>query len=229
MNRMRFALVLLLGSAWLGAAGPRELAAQPAPLGPEVVFLTNDFPYRPLLAVQPGGDSLLVWDDDSGSRASIFYRFLAAGSTPADEWSPSIESPEMYPQTKAVTATPKGFDVIWQVPPFDKPTAFYRGHLNLQGEPEGKPVRLGGTGTGWVWQVRGNGFMAGWALPKKHGIVARRLTSSGQLTGPEMRLNSRPVDARVQSGPPCCGLAGSRPRASRWALTSTSTRCRWAR
>jgi hypothetical protein len=36
--------------------------------------------------------------------------------------------------------------------------------------------------------------MAGWSLPSRHGIAARRLTASGQWTGPEMRLNSRPVD-----------------------------------
>ncbi|HSS47883.1 MAG TPA: hypothetical protein VLX28_02945, partial [Thermoanaerobaculia bacterium] len=74
------------------------------------------------------------------------------------------------------------------------PTLFYRAHLNLRGLPVGKPVRLGGAGTEWVWQVRGNGYMAGWSLPSKHGIAARRLTTSGQRTGPELRLNSLPVD-----------------------------------
>jgi hypothetical protein len=58
----------------------------------------------------------------------------------------------------------------------------------------GKPVRLGGAGIEWVWQVRGNGFMSGWPLPGKHGIAARRLATSGEWTGPELRLNSRPID-----------------------------------
>lgn len=35
MNRRRLALVLLLGFAWLGVVGPRGLAAQLVPLGPE--------------------------------------------------------------------------------------------------------------------------------------------------------------------------------------------------
>lgn len=87
----------------------------------------------------------------------------------------------------------------------DEPALFYRAHLNLRGRPEGKPVRLGGVGTEWVWQVRGNGFMAGWSLPGKHGIAARRLTVSGQRTGPELRLNSRPVDHLV--GVSVVGLA----------------------
>jgi len=33
---MSLALCFVLGSAWLGVAGPRELAAQLVPLGPEV-------------------------------------------------------------------------------------------------------------------------------------------------------------------------------------------------
>jgi hypothetical protein len=36
--------------------------------------------------------------------------------------------------------------------------------------------------------------MAGWSLPTKHGIAARRLTASGQRTGPQLSLNSRLVD-----------------------------------
>ncbi len=198
MNRMRFVLILLLGSAWLGAAGPRGLVAQPAPLGPEVLFFTNDFPGKPFLAVQPGGDSMVVFDDFSDTQDLIFYRFIAAGSTPSPEDGlSSIESPVLSPETDAVTATPKGFDILWHINDFfgEKPAAFYRGHLDLKGEPDGQPVRVGGAGMDWVWQVHGNGFVAGWALPKAHGIAARRLTSTGQTTGPELRLNSRPVDS----------------------------------
>ena len=196
MNRMRIALALLLGTAWLGAAGPRGLAAQPAPLGPEVELPGDVFPTKPLLAVQPGGDYVVAWDYESDPLDAVYYRYVAAGSEPENLGPTPIGSPERYPALDAVTATPKGFDLLWHVTDLDdKPTAFYRGHLNLQGEPDGEPVRVGGAGTDWVWQVRGNGFMAGWALPKVHGIAARRLTSSGQRTGPELRLNSRPVDA----------------------------------
>ncbi|MEA2604668.1 MAG: serralysin [Acidobacteriota bacterium] len=196
MKRTRFALLLLLSSAWLGGAGPRGLAAQPVPLGPEIELPTNDFPSRPLLAVQPGGAYMVAWDDFSASHDEIFYRYIAPGREPADIWASSIESPIESPQTDAVTATPKGFDVIWHVSDDYnyKPVAFYRRHLNLKGVPDGQPVRLGGVGTDWVWQVRGNGFMAGWVLPNMHGIAARHLSSAGRRTGPELRLNSRPVD-----------------------------------
>ena len=43
------------------------------------------------------------------------------------------------------------------------------------------------------------------SLPSKHGIAARRLTTSGQRTGPELRLDSRLVDHPV--GVSVVGLA----------------------
>jgi hypothetical protein len=94
----------------------------------------------------------------------------------------------------SITAGREGFDVIWRGYQYEGPAFFYRAHLNLQGQREGKPVRLGDAFTEWAWQVKGNGFMAGRSLPSKHGIAARRLTASGKWTGPEIRLNSRPVD-----------------------------------
>jgi hypothetical protein len=199
MGSTRFALVLLLGSAWLGAAGPRGLAAQPAPLGPEVELPGNVFPNKPLLAVQPGGGYVVAWNIDSDPLDAVYYRYVAAGHEPENVWPMPVVSPDRFPALDAVTATPKGFDLLWHVPEDlgDKPAAFYRRHLSLQGVPDGEPIPLGGAGTDWVWNVRGNGFMAGWALPRAHGIAARRLTSSGQRTGPELRLNSRPVDAPI--------------------------------
>jgi hypothetical protein len=160
---------------------------------------TDVFPNPPAVAAQPDGSYVVAWDDDTLSRndGSLFYRYIPAGKGPGDgdeswEW---LLSPTGLPSVDAVTAGQQGFDVIWHtVQSEDEPTLFYRAHLNLRGMPKGKPVRLGGAGTGWVWQVRGNGYMAGWSLPSKHGIAARRLTASGQRTGPELRLNSRLID-----------------------------------
>lgn len=201
MKGMRFALLqLLLASAWLGAAGPRDLAAQPVPLGPETQLPSYDFLNDICLAIQPNGDYVVAWDNDSDTRDSVYYHYVAAGTEPQFDgptpigWGPVDD----YPAMASVTATPKGFDLLWYTPfrlDESNPPVFYRGHLDLQGNPDGERVALGGPGTDWVWQVRGNGFMAGWALPKKHGIAARRLTSSGKRTGPELRLNSRPVNA----------------------------------
>jgi hypothetical protein len=202
MNKTRLALFLLLASAGLGAAGHPALAAQLVPLGPEQDMYADVFSNPPAVAAQPDGSSVIAWDDDSLSDyAGILpYGYLPPGQGPDDSsagWG-SLQSPTSIPDVDAVTAGRQGFDVIWhtrgEYGSEDKPTRFYRGHLNLRGVPVGKPVRLGGAGIEWVWQVRGNGFMSGWPLPGKHGLAARRLATSGEWTGPELRLNSRPID-----------------------------------
>jgi hypothetical protein len=187
MNKLRLVLCFLLG-----AAGPGGLAAQLVPLGPEIDLLADTFPGTPFLAVQPDGAYVVAWAEDS--PAWVFYHYVAAGLPPEEEWPSTIEYEDNAPMVEAISATSKGFDVLWCEESYEKPPVFYRHHLNLRGEPDAEPIRLGGTGTEWVWHVRGNGFMAGWTLRRKHGIVARRLTSSGQRTGPELRLNSRPID-----------------------------------
>jgi hypothetical protein len=197
MNRTRFALFLLLTSAWLGVAGHRAIAAQLVPLGPEDELYADVFSNPPVVAAQPDGSYVVAWDDDTFSQidGSFPYLYIPAGEGPEDEGNGSLQSPAGVPDVDAVTAGRQGFDVIWHTRQYgDGPTLFYRAHLNLRGMPEGKPVRLGDAGTEWAWQVRGNGFMAGRSLPRKHGIAARRLTASGQWTGPELRLNSRLVD-----------------------------------
>ena len=199
MNRTRFVLFLLLTSAWLGVAGHRALAAQLVPLGDEDEVPSDLSSNPPAVAVQPDGSYLVAWDDDSLSTAegALSYEHVSAGGEPGVYCCDLLYSPTGVPDVDAVTAGRQGFDVIWHTRQYEDdptPTLFYRAHLDLRGMPVGKPVRLGGAGTGWVWQVRGSGFMAGWSLPSKHGIAARRLTTSGQRTGPELRLNSRLVD-----------------------------------
>ena len=196
MNRARCVLFLLLTSAWLGAAGHRALAAQLVPLGPEKEVYSDIFSDPPAVAAQPDGSYVMAWDDDFSTRdGSLAYRYILPGAEPGFESSDLLYSPTGSPSVDAVTAGRQGFDVFWHTVRFDnEPILFYRAHLDLRGMPEGKPVRLGGTGTEWVWQVKGSGFMAGWSLPGKHGIAARRLTNAGQRTGPELRLNSLPVD-----------------------------------
>jgi hypothetical protein len=196
MNKARCVLFLLLTSAWLGAADHRALAAQLVPLGPEEQVYSDIFSNPPVMATQPDGSYVMAWDDDfSGRDGSLAYRFIPPGAGPGDEGSDLLYSPTGAPSVDAVTAGRQGFDVLWHTVSYQhEPTLFYRAHLDLRGMPEGQPVRLGGNGTEWVWQVKGNGFMAGWSLPSKHGIAARRLTTAGQRMGPELRLNSRLID-----------------------------------
>jgi len=203
MSKIHFPLFLLLTSAWLGAAGHPALAAQLVPLGPEQDMYADVFSNPPAVAAQPDGSSVIAWDDESASDYAgiLSYGYLPHGRGPDDSnagWG-ALQSPTGVPDVDAVTAGRQGFDVIWHTrgeygSEDDEPTRFYRGHLSLRGVPVGKPVRLGGAGVKWVWQVRGSGFMSGWPLPGKHGIAARRLATSGEWTGPELRLNSRPID-----------------------------------
>jgi hypothetical protein len=208
MNRTHSALFLLLVATWLGTAGHPARAAQLVALAPEEELYTDVFPNPPSVAAQPGGPYVIAWDDDtlSQNEGSFSYRYTAAGADTASGAYRGIYSPTGVPSVDTVTAGRQGFDVIWHTLQYeDSPTVFYRAHLNLRGQREGKLIRLGGPGTEWVWQVRGNGFLAGWSLPAKHGIAARRLADSGQRTGPELRLNSRRVDHPV--GVSVVGLA----------------------
>jgi hypothetical protein len=206
VTRISQALVLLFSAAWLGVAGPHGLAAQPVPLGPESRLSTGDSPGRPVLAVRPGGDSVIAWDD---LPSRVFAQHVAAGAEPGDE-APMAVWVGLTPAVDAVTATTKGFDVQWHVfNDLGETAAFYRRHLNAQGVPDpGRPVLLGRAGTNWVWNVGGSGgdqYLAGWTLPRKHGIAARRLTAAGRQTGPELRLNSRAVDALNTVAVPVAG------------------------
>lgn len=196
MNRARCVLVLLLASVWLGAAGHRALAAQLVPLGPEQEVPSDIFSNVPAVAAQPDGSYVAAWDDDtfSTSEGSFCYRFIPPGGRPGNAYCDVIYSPTGAPSVDAVMAGRQGFDVIWRGFQSNGPAFFYRAHLDLRGRRVGKLIQMGDAGTEWIWQVRGSGYMAGWSLPSTHGIAAQRLAASGQLTGPELSLNSRPVD-----------------------------------
>jgi hypothetical protein len=193
LSRISRALLLLSCAAGVAMAGPRGLAAQLAPLGPEVQLATGNSPERPVLAVQPAGASVIAWDD---LPAQVFAHYVAAGAEPGPE-APALLWTGATPEVDAVTATPQGFDVQWHVlNDLGETTAFYRRHLSSLGVPDpGRPVRLGRGGIDWVWNLGGTQYLAGWTLPNKHGIAARRLTAAGRPTGPELRLNSRGVEA----------------------------------
>jgi len=193
LSRISRALVLLSCAAGLAAAGPRELAAQLAPLGPEVQLATGSSPERPVLAVQPAGSYVIAWDD---LPSRVFAQYVAAGAEPGDQ-APALLWTGPNPEVDAVTATPQGFDVLWHsLNDLGEPAAFYRRHLNLQGVPApGRPLLLGRGGLDWVWNIGGTEYLAGWILPNKPGIAARRLDSAGRQTGPVLRLNRRAVEA----------------------------------
>ncbi len=202
MNRTRFAICLLLASAWLGALGPRGAAAQPAPLGPETRVDTlgnKELTTAPMLAVQPGGDFEIAWGYLGDTPPFVSARHFAADGRPTDAAEVPIGGQGPSAQVHSVTATPQGFDVLWQLGNWPQ-LPNYRRHLDPRGlRDSGTPLRLGGTAftTPWAWQVRGNEFLAGWQTRTRgfpSGIAVQHLTpDTGRLTGPVLRLNSRPV------------------------------------
>ncbi|MES1241686.1 MAG: hypothetical protein ABUT39_08700 [Acidobacteriota bacterium] len=199
-----FLLVALAGSA---------AAAQPVPLGPEMRVDTVESrqPDVPFVAAQAGGGFEIAWSYKNAEAPLVVARHFDADGAPTDASPVALGGLGPYPSVRGVTATNGGFEVLWQLGGSPR-QPHYRRHLDLRGTPApGKPVQMGGTGwsTRWVWQVRGSGFMDGWPIVKNHmpvGLAVQRLDTSGGLTGPVLRLNSRLVydDDR----PILAGLAG---------------------
>ncbi len=102
-----------------------------------------------MVAAQPGGPYVITWYDDD-PFGSVTYRYTPAGRGLRAGAYRSIDNPTGIPAVDAVTAGRQGFDVFWHNEPYEEePTLFYRAHLNLQGNLEGKPIRMGGAGTQW--------------------------------------------------------------------------------
>ncbi|MFL6259976.1 MAG: hypothetical protein ACJ76Y_09715 [Thermoanaerobaculia bacterium] len=192
MTQRSIFVVFLISAIWLVAAGPRGLAAQPAPIGPEARLPSNELPANPALAVQAGGGYAVAWDD---APNKVLSHYVAPGDTPPGEGTVTVGSGP-GPVTDSVTATSKGFEVLWHLTNLEgEAVAFYRRHLDANGVPApGRPVLLARGGVDWVWSLGGTRFLAGWFMDRKQSIGARFLTPSGQPSGPVMRLNSRPVD-----------------------------------
>jgi hypothetical protein len=201
MNRNRFALCFLVASIWV-FLGLRGAMAQPTPLGPEtrVDTVQGKHPLEPMLAVQPDGEFEIAWGYSSPTAPFVAARHFAADGTPTQTTQVSLGGPSGFARVNAVTATPGGFEVLWQTANWPVEPNLRR-HLDLNGVPDpGKPVRLGKTAfsTRWVWQVRGHGFFGGWPILKNHssiGLAIQRMTPAGVLTGTVQRLSTRPVIA----------------------------------
>lgn len=184
-------LPVLLVSIALSLVGPSGLAAQLAPLSPEAQLPAGDTPERPMLAIQPGGGYTVAWDDLAGK---VFSHFVAAGDEAPGEGTKLVGAGLAL--TDSVTATPKGFEVLWHAEnDGGEPVAFYRRHLDPQGVPApGKPVLLARNGVDWVWDLGGTKYLSGWFMDPRQAIGARFLSPSGQPAGPVFRLSSRAVD-----------------------------------
>jgi len=206
VNRARFALHLLITAAGLGILNTPGASAQPIPVGPETRVDTigsRQLLAAPVLALQPGGDFEIGWNYLSTTPPFVSVRHFAADGRPTDAGEVPVDQGPFPARLYTVTATPEGFEVLWQTGGLPYLTNYWR-HLNLQGLPDFSvpPVRLGvAPNILWVWQVEGHGFVGGWQSKNSSlfpGIAAQRLSPTGRLTGAVLRLSSRPVSVDDQ-------------------------------
>jgi hypothetical protein len=199
MNRVRFVLRPLIALAWLGTFAPGQALAQPVPLGPEIRVDTIGprQPAEPLLAVGPGGDFEIAWGYVTDTiRPFVSARHFDADGNPTDPAQVEIGLQGPYANVKSVTATPRGFEVLWQLGDWPKQPSLLR-RLDSHGAPVGPPLLLNrGLSARWVWNVEGQGILGGWPMVVNHeyiGLAVQHINAAGKLTGPVLRLNSRPV------------------------------------
>jgi hypothetical protein len=209
MNRSRFVLGILLGAAWLAAAGPRGAAAQPLPLGPEerVDTLTGDqfLPTNPKLEVQRDGSFEIAWDYGGNQPASIFARHFNAAGLPNDALQRVLGGQGFWPEMDAITKAGKGYDVLWHI--HDNtgtmPPLFYTRHLDARGVPIGvKPLKVGKPFLRYMWFLGGDGLIGGYDALSVKTLELRKVSPNGVPTLLERRINVQPLDSPTPSVTP---------------------------
>lgn len=212
MKRVRFVLRSLVATTWLGTFALGQAVAQPAPLGPEIRVDTVGprEPGEPMLAVGSGGDFEIAWGYGTDTIPPfVSARHFDAEGIPTDPAQVQIGTQGPYAHVKSVTATPRGFEVLWQLGDWPKQPSMLR-RLDARGVPAGPPLRLNrGVSARWVWNVEGQGILGGWPVVVNHeyiGLAVQHINASGKLTGPVLRLNSRPIAADER--PVLTALAG---------------------
>jgi hypothetical protein len=190
------------GSAFLllalTALGTQAATAQPVPLGPEVRVDTvpgKQYPGCPKIGIASSGSFEIAWDYGGSFPAIIAGRLFDAAGTALSPSQLKIGSFGYYPVADDVVAAGEGFDVLWHQVNDLRPESpvFYRRHLNPQGVPPRAPVRLGRGSVKVVWPWQGNIYLGAWVSNGTHALQAQRLDAAGNLTGPIIRLNSRPA------------------------------------
>ena len=201
MNQVRFALRSLVAIAWLGIFAPGQAVAQPVPLGPEtrVDTIGPREPSVPWLAVRPAGDFEIAWGYLTDTqRPFVSARHYAADGTPTDPKQVEIGTQGPSANVQSVTATPQGFEVLWQSGFWPKQPSYLR-RLDAHGVPVGQPLLLNrGLSARWVWNIEGQGVLGGSPVIVNHeyrALAVQHINDPGKLTGPVLRLNSRPVSA----------------------------------
>ena len=195
MNRNRQALLLSL--LILTPLGPRQLAAQLVPSGPETRVDTpagNLAPNCPSLGVAADGSFEISWDY-GGASGKIKARHYAASGAPTDPAEVLVGSLPVYPVTRAVTPISNGFRVLMEViDDLGGPSKFYRHRIDPSGVPApGTPRKIGTPATDWVSAGPGDTVFAGRYDSTLRRFSVQKVNPPGAPSGPAIILNSRPI------------------------------------
>ena len=192
--------LLFFSALALGGLVPQSLAAQLAPVGPEVRVDTPraGLPLGcPHLAVAPDGAFEILWDyQDSDIYA--YGRHYASDGEPTDSAPVQISriGENLYhPQIEFATAIPDGFQVfiLKTDSPFNDPSFHFRQLLDSAGAPVGPPEALK-PGTRFVASPDGRLYAFQYQAAAKN-LVLVPVSAAGKPQGDRIVLNTRSIDS----------------------------------
>lgn len=215
--------LLLLGALALGGLVPQSLAAQLAPVGPEVRVDTPraGFPLGcPRLAAAPDGAFEIVWDYQD-SDVYAYGRHYAPSGEPTDPAPVQISriGENLYhPQIEFATAIPDGFQVfiLKTDSPFNGPTFRFRQRLDAAGAPVGPPEALK-PGTRFVAAPDGSLYAFQYQAAAKN-LTLQPVSAAGRPLGERIVLNTRSIDSPLPA--PQLALLGGGDSVALWTGVS---------
>lgn len=203
MTRHRASLLLaVLALTALGLMTPRDLAAQPPPLGPEtrVDTLLGRHPACPQVDVsRKGGAAEIAWDYTGLPPNDGYVRHYAPNGAPTDPKQLPLRLTGLaapFPEIEALTTISYGFRVISRFGDgtAGQPLKFYRQKLGQDGHPYGDAPRpVGNASTLWAWAGPDDIIYLGSYRADKKQLVFQQAGGTGQPTGPVTVVNTRPI------------------------------------
>jgi hypothetical protein len=192
--------LLFLGALALGGFVPQSLAAQLAPVGPEVRVDTRTGIGSgcPALAVAPDGSFEIAWDHQDSGDFNAYGRHYAPSGEPTDPAPVAISrigESFYHPQIEFVTAIPDGFQVFMLKTdsPFNGPAFPFRQRLDSTGAPVGPPEALK-PGARFVAGLDGRLYASRYQAAAKN-LTLVPASPAGKPLEARIVLNTRPIDA----------------------------------
>jgi hypothetical protein len=192
--------LLFLCALALGGLVPQSLAAQLAPVGPEVqvdIPRAGLPPGCPHLAVAPDGSFEILWDyQDSGDLYAYGRHYAPSGepTDPAPVQISRIGENYYHPQIEFATPLPDGFQVfiLKTDSPFNDPSFHFRQRLDSTGAPVGPPEALK-PGIRFVAGLEGRLYASQYQTAAKN-LTLVPVSPNGKPLGARIVLNTRPID-----------------------------------